>query len=388
MTGRLLLLLGALTALGPLAIDLYLPSFSRLAEVFITDPAEIQLSLAAYFVGLALGQLCYGPLLDRYGRRLPTLAGLVLFTVASLACALADSLAMLLVLRFIQALGGGVGLVASRAIVRDLCDPSTTARVFSRLMLVMGLAPILAPLLGGALLEHFDWPAIFVVLGAIGGLCIWGVIRGLPDTHPHSSRSKLLEAGREYRAIWRSPEFLGYALTGGLAMAGMFAYIAGSPYVFLELYEVPAGDYGWLFAANAAGFILTAQLNAHLLRHRPPAHWLRHWVHLYFGSALILLGVAVWQPAQLWPLCLPLFFCIASLGGIMPNATACALVHQGQRAGSASALLGSLQFAIAALAALGVNGLHTDTAQPLALLIVLCGFLAHGALRWTQVALR
>ena len=381
---KIFCILSVLTAFGPMAIDLYLPSFPTLAQVFNTDVAHVQWSLAAYFAGLALGQLLYGPLIDRYGRRSPLLVGIALFVLASLACALATSLEQIILARFVQALGGCVGLVASRVIVRDLCDPPTTAKVFSRLLLIMGLAPILAPLLGGFLLTLSGWPSIFFTLAAFGAATWWTVLRHLPETYPVAlAPAPLSGALKQYLRLWADRRFLGHTLTGGLAMAGMYAYIAGSPYVFIELYSVPAGHYGWVFGSNAAGYILMAQLNAYLLRYQGPLFWLRRWLVLYLACALALVGVALTQPDALWPLLIPLFGCIASLGCIMPNATACALADQGEHAGSASALLGSLQFVLAVAAAGLVGLLHNASALPLASVIGLCGVLASLSALWT-----
>lgn len=376
MSFRILLILGALSAFGPMAIDFYLPSFPALAQAFATDVEHVQLSLASYFAGVALGQLIYGPLADRFGRRKPLLLGVTLFVLASLACALAQSLQWLIVARFVQALGGCAGMVISRAVVRDLCDPLTSAKVFSKLMLVMGVAPILAPLGGGILLRLFGWPSIFYGLMVFGGLCLIGVLLWLPETRPSALPAQPLRGalGR-YGRLLRDPLLIGHGLTGGVAMAGMFAYISGSPFVFIELYGVSPQNYGWLFGLNAAGFILTAQLNGWLLRHHGPGYWLRRTVWLYLGAALALLVVALAQPSHLWPLLVPLFSCMASLSCILPNATACAMAGQGAQAGSASALIGSLQFCVAAGASMLVGALHDGTARPMALVITLCGVL-------------
>jgi DHA1 family bicyclomycin/chloramphenicol resistance-like MFS transporter len=374
MNLRILLILGALCAFGPLAIDFYLPSFPTLARQFATDVEHVQLSLAAYFVGIALGQLFYGPLADRYGRRGPLLLGVVLFTAASLACALAPSLEWLIGARFVQALGGCAGMVVTRAVVRDLCDPLASAKVFSQLVLVMGLAPILAPLGGGLLLSTLGWPWIFHSLALFAGLCLLAVLLWLPETRPQGFKpAPLRGALGQYRILLGNGAFVTYSLLGGVAIAGMFAYIAGSPFVFIELYGVPAEHYGWLFGSNAAGFVLVAQLNARLVRRGGPGHWLRRMVLLYLASGLALLGLAAWQPASLWPLLVPLFVCVACLGSILPNATACAMAGQGEHAGSASALLGSLQFSVAASASALVGALHDGTAAPMALVIALCG---------------
>ena len=377
MHPRLILILGALSAFGPLAIDFYLPSFPTLARVFVTDVEHVQLTLAAYFAGLALGQLAYGPLADRYGRRGPLLFGVSLFVLASVACALATSLEALIAARFVQALGGCAGMVVSRAVVRDLCDPVNAAKVFSQLMLVMGVAPILAPLAGGLLLAQFGWASIFVCLAAFGALAALGVALWLPETLSRSApRPPLRGTLGRYLGLLRDREFLAYGLSGGVAMAGMFAYIAGSPFVFIELYGVPAEHYGWLFGSNAAGFILAAQVNARLMRYAGPGFWLRRIVWLYCASDIALLAVALFEPVALWPLLIPLFIGTAALGCIIPNASACSMAKQGHHAGSASALMGSLGFCVAAGASALVGVLHDGSAVPMALVISLCGLTA------------
>ena len=377
MNFRTILILGALSAFGPLAIDFYLPGFPAMAQAFATDEKHIQLTLAVYFLGLSIGQLVYGPIADRFGRRLPLLVGVGLFTAASFACAFAPSLEWLIGARFVQALGGCAGMVLSRAIVSDKCDAVGSAKVFSQLMLVMGLAPILAPMLGGLLVNVYGWQSIFIALTGFSALAALAVALGLPESLPANvPRQPLSGALRQYGRLLKDREFLGHALTGGIAMAGMFAYIAGSPFVFIKLYGVPAEHYGWLFGSNAAGFILVAQVNARLLAKRQPAFLLARTVWIYLAAGVALLGISALHTEQLWPLLIPLFICIASLGCIIPNASACAMNGQGARAGSASAMLGFLQFSVAAGAASLVGVLHDGTAMPMAMVITLCGVLA------------
>lgn len=383
MNLRILLILGALSAFGPMAIDFYLPSFPTLAQAFGTDVEHVQLSLSAYFAGLAVGQLLYGPLADRLGRRRPLLLGVSIFTLASVACAFAPNLEWLIGARFVQALGGCAGMVISRAVVRDLCDPIAAAKAFSQLMLVMGLAPILAPLAGGLLLSLSGWQSIFYCLTVFSALAGLAIALWLPETIPAGPRAPLRGAGRQYLALFGDRPFLTYALTGGVAIAGMFSYIAGSPFVFIELYGVPPEHYGWIFGSNAAGFILMAQVNARLLRYRGPGFWLRRAVWMYFACGATLLIITLAKPTQLWPLLIPLFGCIASLGFLMPNSSACAMASQGRHAGSASALMGSLQFSVAAAASALVGALHDGSALPMAIVITCCG-LAAALLGWSS----
>lgn len=376
MNFRTILILGALSAFGPLAIDFYLPAFPAMAVAFGTDEQHVQLTLAAYFLGLSIGQLAYGPVADRFGRRLPLLIGVGLFTLASLFCAFAPSLDWLIGARFLQALGGCAGMVISRAVVSDKCDAVGSAKVFSQLMLVMGLAPILAPMLGGLLVNLHGWQSIFIALTLFSAAAGLAVAMGLPESMPaHQPRQPLSGALRQYGRLLSDKVYLGHALTGGIAIAGMFSYIAGSPFVFIKLYGVPAEHFGWLFGVNAAGFILVAQINARLLSRRGPAFLLTRTVWLYLAAGLVLLAVSALHTEHLWPLMIPLFICISSLGCILPNASACAMNGQGARAGSASALLGCLQFSVAAGAAALVGVLHDGTAVPMAMVISLCGVL-------------
>ena len=387
MNLRTFLILGALSAFGPLAIDFYLPAFPAMALALGTDEKHIQLTLAVYFLGLSIGQLAYGPVADRFGRRVPLLVGVSLFTLASLACAFAPSLEWLIAARFVQALGGCAGMVIARAVVSDKCDAVASAKVFSQLMLVMGLAPILAPMLGGLLVNLHGWQSIFLVLTLFSALCAVAVAVGLPESLPAGMpRQPLSGALRQYGRLLSDRVFLGHALTGGISIAGMFAYIAGSPFVFIKLYGVPAEHYGWLFGSNAAGFILVAQVNARLLSQRGPAFLLTRAVWVYLASGLTLMGIASLHTQALWPLLVPLFICIASLGCIIPNASACAMAGQGARAGSASAMLGCLQFCVAAGAAYLVGVLHDGSAMPMAMVISLCGALAVGVALLTRRA--
>lgn len=385
MNLRIILILGALSAFGPLAIDFYLPGFPAIALAFGTDEKHVQMTLAAYFLGLSIGQLAYGPVADRFGRRIPLLVGVGLFTLASLACSFAPTLEWLVAARFVQALGGCAGMVLSRAIVSDKCNPVESAKVFSQLMLVMGLAPILAPMLGGLLVNLYGWHSIFLVLSIFSAVCWLAVFRGLPESMPaEHPRHPLAGAFKQYARLLGDKVFIGHALTGGIAMAGMFAYVSGSPFVFIKMYGVPPEHYGWLFGSNAAGFILTAQVNARVLSRRGPAFLLARAVWVYVAAALVLLGIAALHTEALWPLLIPLFICIASLGCIIPNASACAMNGQWKRAGSASALLGCLQFSVAAGASALVGLLHNGTAIPMAAVISLCGVLAVSAGLLTQ----
>ncbi len=361
-----------------MSIDMYLPSLPTLERVFGADAASVQLTLAAFFVGLALGQALYGPLVDRFGRKAPLYGGTALYVLASAGCALAPDVHTLVVLRFVQAIGGCAGVVIARAVVRDLFDEQESARMFSLMMLVMGAAPILAPLAGGYLLVLLGWRSIFWALALFGLFCLAGALLWLPETRPHRQRAKggIGRALAGYGQLLADRRFLGYTLAGGCAQAGMFAYISGSPSVFIDLYGVPAQHYGWLFGLNALGLIAASQINRRLLMKYSAREVLSaaNCANAMCGTVLMLLAVT--GVGGFAGILVPLFGYVASLGCIFPNAVALAMGPQGERAGSASALLGTVQFTAAAVASVSVGVLYDGTAGPMAAVIAACGLLA------------
>jgi DHA1 family bicyclomycin/chloramphenicol resistance-like MFS transporter len=371
-------ILGAVTALVPLSIDMYLPALPALEREFAGDPATVQLTLGAAFVGLAVGQALYGPVTDRVGRKPPLYAGLAGYVLASAGCALAPGIGALVAWRFVQAVAGCAGLVVPRAMVRDRFDPQATARVFSLLVLVMGAAPILAPLAGGYVLAWLGWRAIFWGLAAAGLACLGAVALALPETRPAASRpgGVVGPALRGYAWLLADRRFLGHALAGGLASAGMFAYISGSPFVLIQVYGVPAEAFGWVFGANALGLIAASQVNRRLL-----AAWRAEQVLGPAMAATALVGLALLLVALtgaggLAGLLPPLFGFVASLGFTQPNALAGAMAGHPERAGSAAALYGTLQFLAATVAGALVGRLHDGTAVPMAAVIAGFGVLA------------
>jgi DHA1 family bicyclomycin/chloramphenicol resistance-like MFS transporter len=375
---ELIVVLGALTAFAPMSIDMYLPALPTLARVFDARPVQVQLTLATFFLGFALGQTFYGPIADRFGRKPPLYAALILFIVASVGCAFAPSIRALAVLRFMQALGACAGVVIARAIVRDRFAPHEAVRVYAALMLVMGVAPMLAPLFGGYILVGFGWPAIFWVLAVFGIICLTCAIFRLPETHsgeaPHPFELGHILTG--YGRLLMHRRFLGYALTGGFSSAGMFAYIAGSPFVLIDLYRIPAQHYGWIFGGNACGLILASQLNGRFLHHRFGGDTVLYGANVVQTLAgIVLLAAALTGIGGLAGILVPLFFYIACIGFVMPNATAQAMALYGKNAGAASSLLGTLQFTLAALVAIGIGAMHNATAVPMAAVIALSGTL-------------
>lgn len=379
-----LVLLGILTAVAPLSIDMYLPSFPQVQQTLGGSSGHVEFTLASFFIGLTLGQLFYGPLSDRFGRKPLLYVGFLLYTLASIGCAMADNIAMLTTWRFIQGMGGCAGIIIPSAIVRDRTSARESAKAFSLLMLVMGLAPILAPLLGGGLLTWWGWRSIFLVLAAFGSLCLIGITLGLSETHDTTQEPplRLMTVLGNYAHLCSNRTFLGYALGGGLAMSGMFAYIAGSPLVLINLYGIAPHHYGWFFGINAIGLIASSQLNARMLRKYPATTLLRWalWVPLIVGIGLAVLAFSGWISLPWFVLG---FFCfVSSLGWIIPNATASALATHGQMAGTAAALASALQFFFATLAGALVGLLHDGTGRPLAGMMALCGIGAWSCHRW------
>lgn len=378
----LVLILGALAAFGPMSIDMYLPSFPALGAALHAGPGHVAYTLSAFFVGLSAGQLAYGPLADRFGRRPPLLGGLVLYVLASLGCAFAPNLATLVVMRALQAFGACAGMVMSRAVVRDRFEPTAAARIFSMLMLVMGLAPILAPFLGGFVLQLSGWRAIFVCLAVFGLACLAAVLRGLPESLPAGERQalRLGEIARVYGGQLLDPRFVFATLAGSATQAGMFAYIAGSPFVFITLNGVPESRYGFLFGLNALGLVAASQLNVVALRTAGPRAVLGRALAFAASAATALGFVAATGLGGFVALLLALFAFVSSLGFIVPNAMALALGSQKHHHGQASALLGTLQFTVATLAGSAVGALQDGTARPMAFTIVACaltGLLAY-----------
>lgn len=374
---RLTLILGSLTAIGPLSIDMYLPSFPSVARTLGTSVASVQLTLATYLAGLALGQLFYGPLADRYGRRPPLLAGLAVYVVASLACAAAPSLPLLAAARFVQALGGCSGLVISRAVVRDRFDVGESARMYASLMLVMGAAPILAPLAGGQVLVHVGWRGIFVALAAVGAAMLALVAVALPESLPADRRVRhgAVDVLRAFGSALRQGSFVRLSLAGGAIQAAMFAYIAGSAFVFIELYRVPPQRFGFVFGTNAMGIIGASQLSRWVSRRFGVQRTLRGAV----GAALVAYG-ALWIAASsgaglavVWP---ALFLGVSSYGIVAPSATAAAMGVIERDVGSASAVLGVLQSTCGALASAAVSALADGTARPMAGVMLGCAVAA------------
>ena len=366
--------LGLLSALGPFSIDMYLPGFKQIAADLNTTVSYVSLSLSSYFIGVSVGQLLYGPLLDRYGRKKPLYTGLIIYLLASVGCAFIHSADALIYMRFLQALGGCAGMVAARALVRDLFPVNENARVFSLLMLVIAVSPIIAPTAGGYMAATFGWQSIFMVLAAIALLNILAVYVWLPaGRRPnHDMSLKPAAITRSFWEVMKVPQFYTYALTGSVAAAGLYAYIAGSPYVFMKLYGVTEQQYGWIFAIIAAGLIIASQLNTLMLRKYSSEQIVR--VAL-FGQSLagiaLLLG-ALFNVLGLYSTVVLIWIFLGTQGFTFPNASALSIAPFSKNAGTASALMGAIQLGIGALTT-GLVSLWTDQSEiPMTTVMCVC----------------
>ena len=376
--------LGTLAALGPLAIDMYLPAFPRIAAAFGVGVPDVQRTLASYFVGLALGQLFYGPLADRFGRKPALYLGLSLFGVASLGCAMARGVGSLAALRFVQALGGCAEMVMSRAIVRDLFDDKAATRVFSSLVLVMGVAPILAPLVGGFVAGHLGWNAIFYLHAIAGAAALTSTWLFFRESLPVARRVRhsASEIISTYGLLLRHREFMLQAMTISISTAGLFAYVGGSPYVFEKIFRISEARFGLFFGPIACGIIGISQVNGFLAGRFDIRTILRTALVVAAGSGALLLVDACSGAGGFWGIYLPLWVFMASLGFVFPNTTVLAMSPHGRIAGNASAVLGFMQFGVSAIGGLVVSALqdaqHVATAVPMAGSIALCSVAALG----------
>ncbi len=373
-----ILLCGALTAIAPFSIDTYLPGFSRIADDLQTDISHVTLSLTSFFVGISFGQLLYGPTLDRFGRKRPLLFGLALYSVASIGCVFATSVQWLIAMRLMQALGGCAGMVASRAIIRDTFPPNEIAHVISIQMLIMGVAPIVAPTLGGMTVSSLGWRAIFIGLTCFGALLLTAVSILLPMTsrgNPAISLSPI-PVLKSYWQVFRDSRFLPWALGGGFGTAGLFAYISGASFVFMELLRFNATQFGWLFGLNACGLIAASQLNRLFLRRWSSAQivWAGISVQFLTGACLLSGALSGHMPRMGVPVLI--FVYLFCQGMLVPNSTALALHPFSHNAGAASALIGFLGMVLGALASGMVSKLHNGTSLPMSGVMAFCSGLS------------
>ncbi|WKN14367.1 Bcr/CflA family efflux MFS transporter [Streptomyces sp. JUS-F4] len=381
-TGLLVtLVLGGLTALPPLSMDMYLPALPAVTDSLSAPAATIQLTLTACLAGMALGQLVVGPMSDRWGRRKPLLLGMVVYVLATAICALAPTAELLIGFRLLQGLAGAAGIVIARAVVRDLYDGVEMARFFSTLMLISGVAPIIAPLIGGQVLRVTDWRGIFVVLTGVGIALTLVVWKWLHETLPPADRHTggVTDALRTMRGLLADRVFTGYMIAGGLAFAVLFAYISASPFVVQEIYGASPQTFSLLFGLNSIGLIAVGQINGKLLVGRFSLDKVLGFglaVIVLAAVALLLMTTGVFGEAGLVPVAAGLFVLMSAMGLAMPNTNAQALMRTKHAAGSASALLGTSSFLIGAIASPLVGIAGEDTAVPMAVVQVVCAVAA------------
>jgi MFS transporter, DHA1 family, multidrug resistance protein len=367
------LLLGFLTAVGPATTDMYLPAFPAIEASFAAPSGSAQLTLAAWFAGLSVGQLSQGTLSDRFGRKAPLIVATSIYTLACLGCALAPSIQWLAAFRALAAIGASAGMVIPRAMVRDLAEGHAAAVLLSRLSLVMGAAPILAPALGSAVLAFADWRGIFWILTTYGVICLVLVIVLLPDTLPVDRRIRLNlgeQLGR-YRNILGERGFLTHASMGGFATFAFFAYLAGSSPVFIQGFGLTPAQFAMIFGANSFGLICCAQLNPHLLRRFGHSHVL-HWVARVHLCATATLTVIAFAGLHVLPLVMaPIFIAISCMGMLNPNTIVGALARHQHHAGSASSVMGTGQYLLGAISGLLVGFATDGTPRGMAVLMLL-----------------
>jgi MFS transporter, DHA1 family, multidrug resistance protein len=364
----MVLVLGSLTALGPLTIDTYLPAFPAIAEHLEATESAVQLTLTGTLIGIAFGQLLVGPLSDAFGRRRPLIAAVSLHVVVSVLCAVAPNVVMLGGLRVLQGMAAAAGAVIAMAVVRDLFAGVSGVRMLSRLMLVTGVAPILAPTLGAQLLRVTDWRGIFWVLAGIGAVLIAVVTVGLRETLPPERRRRggAVETARTYGRLVRERRFIGLMMTGGLMMGALFAYISGSSFVLQDGYGLSEQDYGLLFGINSVGLVLGTQVNARVAVRHGPHRVLGVAVSVAAVSAAVLVVTASTGAFGLAGIVVPLFFMISTIGFTLPNVPILALANHGRTAGTAAGLIGASNFAFGGISAPLVGALGTTSAVPMA----------------------
>lgn len=365
----LVLLLGALTAFAPLSVDMYLPSMPGIGLQLGSSASDAQITLATFFAGLAIGPFLYGPASDRWGRRPPLLVGIAVYILASTACAFAPTIPFLAGARFVQALGGGAGAVIARAVVRDRFRAHDSARVLSLLMLIMGLGPVLAPFLGGAVLTVFSWRGIFGVLALFGstmGVATWFGLRETrtPET---AAQARDEHPARSYLALLRKPPMVGLMVSGSFSSAPLFAYLSAAPAVVMGYYGVSRGHFIWVFGANAASMIPASQLNAQLLRRSLSPEQILVWARPFSLIFAVVMAVdATTGFGGLWGVLAPLFCLLGVSGFILPNVMAKGLSVDPRRIGSASALLGGAQYCVGALVSGLIAAARDSSPRPLA----------------------
>jgi DHA1 family bicyclomycin/chloramphenicol resistance-like MFS transporter len=374
----IILILGFLSAIAPFSIDMYLPGFPAIAKDLHTSIENVSYSLSSFFIGVCIGQLLCGPLLDRYGRKLPLYVGMILFIIATIGCVFAASVEVLIALRFLQAVGGCVSMVAPRAVIRDLFPVHESAKIFSYMILILGVSPIIAPTAGSYMVTHFGWHSIFVLLTILGVLLLIAIATGLPESKQpdpnYSLQPKVILAS--FKMVLQEPQFFTYAITGSIAAAGLFAYLAGSPYVFMELFGTTEQQYGGIFALIAAGLITSSQLNNWLLKKYSSQHIVKVTLGIQTIAGIVLFVTTAMGWQNLFGTIALIFVYLSCQGFNFPNSSALSMAPFTNHAGSASALMGAVQMGMGALASAMVGMFTPHNAMPLTGVMAFCVVLA------------
>ncbi|HEP3215952.1 TPA: multidrug effflux MFS transporter [Campylobacter upsaliensis] len=376
---RLIFILALMSSIAPLSTDMYLPALSQVKQSFETSEFLTQLSLASFFIAFALGQLIYGPLSDVFGRKIPALVGIFLFMLSSLFCVIIDNIYVFIILRFFEALGGCAGVVIARAIVNDLFELKEAASIFALMMVFSALAPMLSPSFGGFLIEYFSWHSIFATLFGLGILLFLLIFFALKESAPHLKRQKFShkETLKSYRFVLKDKPFILYVSCASLVLAAMFAYITGSSFVFINFFGLSERDFGLLFGLNALGFVIFANINAKMVRKIDSEKILFYALIIMLISTLILFVNSLIKP-NFWLFELSIFTSITLLGFIAPNTTTLAMARFKDHSGTASAVLGTSQFALAGVISFIVSAVGANTPVILALIMLICVVLANG----------
>lgn len=366
--------LGLLSAMGAFAIDMYLPGFPDIARDLHTTVAHITLSITSFFIGISIGQMIYGPLLDKYGRKKPLYIGLAVYLVTSIGCAFSPTANALIGMRFLQALGSCAGLVASRAYVRDIFPVEENAKIFSLLMLVLALSPIVAPTVGGYVSASFGWQFIFYILATIAGLTLLLVFFKLPEGRKPDLTLSLLPKPiiRGFLEVAKVPKFYTYAFAGAIASSGLYAYIAGSPFVFMEIYKVSEKQYGWIFAIIAMGLIGASQVNTLLLRKYTSEQIIKATLFCQCLAGIALVLGTWFHFLGLYSTIFLILVFLGTQGFAFPNSSALSLEPFTKNAGTASALMGAIQLGIGAISTALVSVFNNGTAMPMAAVMCAC----------------
>ncbi|WP_091256826.1 multidrug effflux MFS transporter [Flavobacterium omnivorum] len=375
---KLILILGSLTALGPFSIDMYLPGFAGIAKDLNTSVANVSMTLSSYFIGISAGQLLYGPLLDRFGRKKPLFIGLLVYIVASLGCVFVTDIDTFIGLRFIQAVGSCAATVASVSMVRDLFPVKDIPKVFSMLMLVVGLSPMLAPTIGGYVTEDYGWHTVFFILMCMGIVILIAAQIILPNTYlPDTSISlKPKPIITNFIKILKEPQFYTYSFAGAIAFSGLFTYVAASPILFMDIFKVDAKTYGWIFAFMSLSFISASQLNSLLLRKFNSEQMILGALLSQTVISVIFLILAVNDLLGLYETIAMLFLFLACLGISNPNTAGLTLAPFARNAGSASALMGAIQLGLGAFASFAVGIFVTNSMLPMVMIMTVSTVLA------------